>query len=76
MHVRVDVTGQDEFADATDRASGILHNHTRGDARDAPVVDENRRVTGNFPIGGIYDCSPNKRDMVGTRRQLARNLSI
>ena len=63
--MRVDVSRQDEFAGAIDGASAKLHHHIGGDIRDAPVVDENRRVTGNFSISGIYDGSANERDFFG-----------
>src|SRR5205809_7735042 len=63
--MRVDVSRQDEFAGAIDGASAKLHHHIGGDIRDAPVVDENRRVTGNFSISGLYHGSANEREFLG-----------
>ncbi len=35
-----------------------------GDVRDVPLVDEYGRITGNFSISGIYDCSSDERDVL------------
>ena len=66
VNVRVDVTGQNEFAHATDLSSkrgGILFSHR--DALDLVAVDHDGRIRQHFAVGGINHSGANERNLFG-----------
>src|SRR5438477_7590642 len=76
VDVSVDITGQDEFAGAIERACACRARLVcRTNADDALAVDNHASSRGQFAIGGIDDSSADERDLVGARaeRDKARN---
>ena len=70
MHVRVDVTGQDEFVGATDlfaELRGILFPHR--DAFDLIAVDHNRRIWQHFAISRVDHRPADERNFFSARTQ-------
>jgi hypothetical protein len=73
MHVRVDVTRQNEFADAVDLSSErrrVLFAHRC--ALDLVAVDHHRRVRHHFAVGRVDYSSADQRKLLGVERDYAK----
>jgi hypothetical protein len=70
VNVRVDITRQNEFADATDlfpKRSSILFAHR--DALNLVAIDHDRGVWQHFAIGRINHSRADQRNLFGAERQ-------
>jgi hypothetical protein len=70
VNVRVDVTRQNEFADATDlfpKRSSILFAHR--DALNLVAIDDDRGVWQHFAIGRIDHRRADERNFFGAERR-------
>jgi hypothetical protein len=70
VHVRVDVTRQNEFADATDlfpERGSVLFAHRN--ALNLVPVDNDRGIRQHFAIGWINHRRADERNFFGTERR-------